>query len=75
MESAWSEILTLIYFFLVCAEFCLFLELPKKAMKKGQVNLMGMVLNVMKANTDKENQYLKSLVHKLFDQAKKLHYS
>lgn len=29
-----------------------------------------MGLNVMKANTDEENQYLKSVVLKLFDQAK-----
>lgn len=70
MESAWSKILTLIHFFLVGADFCLFLELPKKAMKKGEGNLMGMVLNVTKANTDEENQYLKSVVFKLFNQAK-----
>lgn len=31
---------------------------------------MGMVLNVMKANTDEENPYLKSVVLKLFDQVK-----
>lgn len=33
MESAWRRILTLLYFFLICAQFCFFLELPKNAMK------------------------------------------
>lgn len=70
MESAWSKILTLLYSSLVFAEFCLFLELPKKAMKKGDWNLMAMVVDVMKANIDEENQYLKSVVLRLFEQAK-----
>lgn len=70
MESAWSKILTLLHFFLVYAEFCLFLELPKKAMKKGDGNLMQMMLSIMKANTDEENQFLKSVVLRLFGQAK-----
>lgn len=31
---------------------------------------MGMVLNIMKANTDEENQYLKSVALELFEPAK-----
>lgn len=46
-KLAWSKILTLLYFFLVCAEFCLSLELPEKAMEKGDGKLMGMVLDLI----------------------------
>lgn len=70
MESAWSKILTLLHFILVCDEVCLFLELPKKAMKKRDGNLLGMVLDVMKTNTDDKNHYIQSVVLKLFEQAK-----
>lgn len=58
MESAWRRILTLLYFFPYLCSVLFFLGAPQKCYESGDGALVGMGLDIMRANSGEETQYL-----------------